>query len=170
MILHTLAGNHFPNLLMILTLVCYSGSVFALPIVNSPGTSQDQIFDNTIEQIQAEGLRQALSINKELSLQVSAIARQSKQTRAMLDERYKKQIAELKRAIETSNETGLANHLSQIEETTRAIQALHMQKWQSLKALLTVKQQARYLLYQDALQRELQRRAIKGLQPGASDK
>ncbi|MCU7852844.1 MAG: hypothetical protein KZQ80_11570 [Candidatus Thiodiazotropha sp. (ex Monitilora ramsayi)] len=154
---------------MIMTLVCYNESIFARPILNSPGTSQDESFDYTIEQIQAEGLRQALSINKELSLQVSAIARQRKQRRAMLDERYKKQIADLKRAIETSDETGLANHLSQIEETTRAIQALHIQKWQSLKALLTVKQQARYLLYQDALQRELQRRAIKGLQPGTND-
>lgn len=160
--------NPLCHFMAVLILSLNGGAVVALPITGSSETGQSQNLEMTLDQIQAEGLRRALSVDRELSLKVTVISRQNKLRRAALDEAYKKQIVELKGIIETADKQTLAAKLGEIEATVSDIQALHQQKWQQLKALLTEKQLARYLLYQDALQRELQRRAISGMakEPG----
>jgi len=165
---NTLTRHLFPSVATIAIVCGVCTCAFALPIEPSLDPTQQQNLINTIEQLQAEGLKRALVINAKLSTKVTAIIDTNKQRRAELENTYKEQMAELKRVIDKASSKEIAVLVSRLEQTIKELHALHMQKWKALKALLTDKQQARYLLYQDALQRELQRRAIEGLDRSAT--
>lgn len=144
---HDCNKNSFTRLFTATVFSLVWGTVEAVPILETPESGHNQNVELRIEKIQAEGLR-----------------------RAALDKIYNKQISELRGIIDTADEQALSAKVEQIEETVHELQTLHTHKWQQLKALLTKKQLARYLLYQDALQRELKRRAVNGMAKDAIQK
>ncbi len=158
----------FPAAATIVIVYSVCSSAFATSIEPSFEPIQKQNLINRIELLQTDGLKRALAIDAKLSAKMVAIINANKQRRAVLDNTYKEQMAELKRVIDNAGSNEIATLVSRLEQTTNELQTLYIQKWKALKALLTDKQQARYLLYQDALQRELQRRTIKGLNRSAT--
>ncbi|MCU7933173.1 MAG: hypothetical protein KZQ90_20455 [Candidatus Thiodiazotropha sp. (ex Codakia rugifera)] len=153
--------------LMLLGGVC--SNALSVPIGTTSHAIEHQSLSDRIDQYQIDGLNRALAMDSQLSIKVMAIINKNKQQRAMLEDTYKKQMAELKKAINTATSLEIATIITGLEQTINEMQALYMQKWKALKVLLTDKQQARYLLYQDALQRELQRRAIEGLERSTAE-
>ncbi|MCU7841754.1 MAG: hypothetical protein KZQ82_09780 [Candidatus Thiodiazotropha sp. (ex Lucinoma annulata)] len=145
-------------------------NALSVPIGNTSPAIEHQSLSDTIDQYQIDGLNRALAMDSQLSTKVMAIINNNKQQRAMLQETYKKQMTELKKVINTATSLEIATLITDLEQTIKEMQTLYMKKWNALKVLLTEKQQARYLLYQDALQRELQRRAIEGLERGTSER
>ncbi len=160
---NTQTKHLFPAVASIIILCGVCINALALPVELLPDSTQQQMPINALEQLQVEGLKRALAINAKLSTKMALIIKTNKQRRAVLENTYQEQMAELNKIIDKASSKEIAVHVSQLEQTSKELQALYMQKWKALKPLLTDKQQARYLIYQDALQRELQRRVIEGL-------
>ncbi len=86
----------------------------------------------------------------------------------MLESDYRTALVELEAIVNDASPRQLAKSVQSVEAAMDALRKLSAEKWHAIRMLLTVKQQARYLIYQAALQRTLKRRLVEGLANGAA--
>lgn len=158
-IIKELRNNRFK-----IRMICFIVIVLICPVSNLQGSMVKQTGGNELNAVQSGDLRVLMGINEEQTLKMETIIRNFYERRSSLNNTLNHQIDELKSIIDKADEKMLKSHISRIDATIKALQELNFQKWETLKKLLSEKQQARYLIYQNAMQKALRKRAATGFQ------
>jgi Spy/CpxP family protein refolding chaperone len=102
-------------------------------------------------------LMEALSLDEEMSLKLFPVIKKYEQRSEELWNSKRGDMDALRAALEADDEAGIEKALNRVEETRSALHELKEAKSQELKDILTVKQQAQYMLFEKSFRREIKK-------------
>jgi Spy/CpxP family protein refolding chaperone len=106
-------------------------------------------------------LIKALDLDEKTAIRFFPILNKYDKKRAEINHKIREDIRELKEALKEKSEAQIKDILKRLQQNRKALQELNDEKNAELKNVLTVEQQAKYMLFQYKFPKEL-RKKISG--------
>ncbi|MEK6692139.1 MAG: hypothetical protein AABY44_01780 [Nitrospirota bacterium] len=110
-----------------------------------------------IETLRMWRLTEALNLDEKTSTQVFPLVGKYDKKRAEIEQSLRGSMKELRKSLKEKREGNLKSILDKIEENHKALQRIKEEEWAELKNVLTVEQQARFVIFQQEFEREIRK-------------
>jgi len=159
---NTMKKHIFPVVLLMLTLlpVSFAGAQPPGPPDGPPGRpgpgGQDRIRER-IKTMRMWKLTQALDLDQGTSAKLFPILNKYDEQRRGTEQELRNDMRKLRTMVDSGDESGLSGLLRKLEKNHRTMQEIKDAEWNELKGVLTVKQQAKFLIFQLEFERDMRR-------------
>lgn len=147
--------------LMIFSLGLSAGAAFGQPPgmapPEPPSREQMQKTRERIRTLRMWKLTEALSLDEGTASKLFPILGKYEKKREETENKLRQDMRALREALQEEDEAGLRAIIGRLEEHHKALQRLKDEERGELKEILSVKQQARYILFQMDFNREIRR-------------
>jgi hypothetical protein len=122
-----------------------------------PSGARKEKIRKRIETMKMWKLTQALDLDEKLASRLFPLLHEYDRKREGVEREIRKDIASLKAVIETHDESGMKEIIASLEKKHDALQRLGDEERSSLREILTVEQQAKYLIFKMEFKREIRK-------------
>jgi hypothetical protein len=122
-----------------------------------PTKEQMEKVRSRIETLRMWKLTKALDLDEKTSAQLFPLLNKYDKKRADLERTLRDNIRELRESLSGKREGQVRSILEKLEQNHKAMQGIKDAEWDELKGILTVEQQARFILFQLEFEREIRR-------------
>ncbi len=146
------------GLLLTAGLIFFAGAGFcAAPVEEDtpPSVQQMQKVRERIESLRMWKLIRALDLNESLSARLFPVLNSYDKKRQELEISLRDGMKELKEALKSGRDDKLSGIIEKLEQNHKALQKLKDEEIAELKKILTVQQQAKYIIFNHEFQREI---------------
>lgn len=150
----------FKILLLIILLLGLAANSMAEPAEDfdkPPSKEQMEKIRKRIETLRMWRLTEALNLDEKSSAQVFPILNRYDKKRYELEESLREGMRDMRESLRDKKEERLKKILNKLEENHRALQNLKQEEWAELKKMLTVEQQARFIIFLTEFEREVRK-------------
>ncbi|MBI5198410.1 MAG: hypothetical protein HZA09_00075 [Nitrospirae bacterium] len=150
----------FKIFLVVLLVAGFSTVSLAEPqedIERPPSKEQMEKVRKRIETLKMWKLTQALELDEKTSAQVFPLLSKYDKKRGEIEQSLRGSMRELRESLREKREGNLKNILDKLEENHKALQRIKEEEWSELKKILTLEQQARFILFQQEFEREIRK-------------
>ncbi len=120
-----------------------------------PSKEQMEKLRQRIESIKIWKLTKALDLDEESAAVLFPLLNKYDKKRGEVQHKVKENIRDLKENLKNHNEQGLNTILGNIERYHRELQEIKDEEWDELKKVLSVENQAKFILFQMNFEREI---------------
>ncbi len=110
-----------------------------------------------IETLKMWRLTDALNLDEKTSSQIFPLISKYDKKRIEAEQSLRNGMKELREFLKEKREGNLKGILDKIEENHKALQRIKEEEWAELKKILTVEQQARFIIFQQEFEREIRK-------------
>jgi len=96
-------------------------------------------------------LTDALNMDEKTSTQIFPLLSKYERKRAEVELSLRSSMKELRESLKEKREGNLKNILDKLEENRKTLQRIKEEEWAEIKKILTIEQQARFILFQQEL-------------------
>ncbi|MBI5633607.1 MAG: hypothetical protein HZA15_09035 [Nitrospirae bacterium] len=146
------------GLLVFVFLTAWSAAAIAEPFDDRdrpPSKEQMEKVRKKIETMRMWKLTSALDLNEKISAQVFPVLNSYDRKRAEAEAAVRDGMRELREAVKEKNEAKMKAALGRVEQNHAALQRTNDEERAELRKILSVEQQAKYVLFQQEFNREL---------------
>jgi len=150
----------------------FSVTAFAEPgRFNEEGPAKERLekIRKKIEALRIWKLAEALDLDEETSSKLFPVLKKYDRRRAKAQRELRQGMKELKLALKAGKEESLTDIIDRLEQSHKALQRINDEERQALKRILTVKQQAQYILFQQRFKREIRKIIAEARRGGRRD-
>lgn len=122
-----------------------------------PTKEQMEKVRSRIETLRMWKLTKALDLDEKTSAQLFPLLNKYDKKRSELERTLRDNIRELRESLSGKREGQVKSILERLEQNHKAMQGIKDAEWDELKGILTVEQQARFILFQLEFEREIRR-------------
>lgn len=122
-----------------------------------PSKEQFEKIRKRIETLKMWKLTQALDLDEKTSSQLFPLLSKYDRKRVEIEKSLRRGIKELRESLKERHEGNLKNILDRLEEDHNALQKIKEEEWTELKKILTIEQQAKYVIFQQEFEREIRK-------------
>ncbi|MCI0468896.1 MAG: hypothetical protein L0Y62_02390 [Nitrospirae bacterium] len=122
-----------------------------------PSMEQMEKVRRRIETVKMWRLTSALDLDEKTSSRIIPILTTYDKKRSEIQHSLMENMRELRDAVKGRQDTRLRGLLERTEQNHRALERAKEDEWSELKKILTVEQQARYLIFQQEFNRDIKR-------------
>lgn len=143
---------------VLLLLIMAMGSTEALALRDDPGPPGRRNMENVRERvgtIRMWKMTKALDLDTKTSAELFPIMNRYDKKRAGLELSLREDMRDLRAAVRDGRPGSLRALIDRIEQNHQALQRLNDEEWQESKRVLTVEQQAKYLLFRQEFERDM---------------
>ena len=149
------------KILLLLFIMCgFTAQGFAEPpgYLDEPPTKQqrDRV-RKRIETLKMWKLTKALDLDEAASARLFPILNKYDKRKAEIHQNLRKGMREMRRSLKENKTGELKNTLAMLEDNHRALQNINDEEWAEMKKVLTVEQQARFILFRQEFDSEVHR-------------
>ncbi|MBI5846565.1 MAG: hypothetical protein HZB31_01175 [Nitrospirae bacterium] len=165
------------GLLVFVFLTAWSAAAIAEPFDDRdrpPSKEQMEKVRKKIETMRMWKLTSALDLNEKISAQVFPVLNSCDRKRAEAETGVREGMRELRAAVKEKNEAKMKAALDRLEQNHTALQRTNDEERAELRNILSLEQQAKYVLFQQEFNREIRElideaRERRGDGPGSRD-
>lgn len=150
----------FKILLLIILLLGLAANSVAEPAEDfdrPPSKEQMEKIRKRIETLRMWRLTEALNLDEKASAQIFPILNRFDKKRYELENFLREGMRDLRESLRNKKEDQIKKILNKLEENHRALQSLKQEEWAELKKMLTVEQQARFIIFLTEFEREVRK-------------
>lgn len=150
----------FKILLTLFLVIGFNQSSLAEPpedFDRPPPKGQMEKVRKRIETLKMWKLTQALDLDEKTSAKLFPLLSKYDKKRAEIERAMRDDMKELRESLKERREGNLKNILDKLEQNHKAIQMINDEERAELKKILTIEQQARFILFQQEFDREIRR-------------
>lgn len=147
-------------LLLLFLVVSFSTDVLAEPpedFERPPSKKQMEKVRKRIETLKMWKLTQALDLDEKTSAQLFPLLSKYEKKRAEIERAMRDDMRELRETLKERREGNLKNILDRLEQNHKAAQSIKDEERVELKKILTIEQQARFIIFQQEFDREIRK-------------
>lgn len=122
-----------------------------------PSKEQRERVRKRIETLKMWKLTKALDLDEKTSAQLFPLLNKYDRRRVEIEEALRSGMNELKESLREKREASLKNILEKLEENHRAMQRINDEERGELKKILTIEQQARFIVFHQEFEQEIKR-------------
>lgn len=126
-------------------------------IKGPPSKEQRERLRKRIETLRIWKLTKALDLDEKTAARLFPLMNRHDRERAEVEREIKESMKNLRKALRVENEGKLSGLLEKLRNSHKALQGLNDEEREDLEKILTVKQQARYIIFQQEFNREIRR-------------
>lgn len=149
------------KIILLVFIVCgFTAQGFAEPpgyLDRPPTKEQRDKVRKRIETLKMWKLTQALDVDETTSAKLFPLLNRYDKRKAEIHQNIRQGMREMKRSLKENRTEGLKNTLAMIEENHRALQSINDEEWQEMKKILTVEQQAKFIIFRQEFDREVRK-------------
>jgi len=153
--------KHVATILLFLFVMCgFTAQGFAETQEYSdkpPTKQQRERVRKRIETLKMWKLTGALDLDEATSEKVFPILNKYDKRKAEIHQNLREGTRSLKQSLSENRTEGLQNILADLEENHKALQSINNEEWAEMKKVLTIEQQARFILFRQEFDREVHR-------------
>lgn len=150
----------FKILLSIILLLGLAANSMAEPAEDfdrPPSKEQIEKIRKRMETLRMWRLTEALNLDEKASAQIFPILNRFDKKRYELEDSLREGMRDLRESLRNKKEDQIKKILNKLEQDHRALQSLKQDEWVELKKMLTVEQQARFIIFLTEFEREVRR-------------
>jgi Spy/CpxP family protein refolding chaperone len=149
------------KILLILFIMCgFTAQGLAEPpgYLDEPPTKQqrDRV-RKRIETLKMWKLTKALDIDETTSAKLFPLLNRYDKRKAEIHQNIRKGMREMRSSLKENRTEGLKNTLAMLEENHKALQSINDEEWAEMKKVLTVEQQAKFILFKQEFDRDVRK-------------
>ncbi len=147
-------------LLSIILLAGFAVTGLAQPpedIDRPPSKEQMEKIRKRIETLRMWRLTEALNLDEKTSAQVFPILNRFDKKRYELEESLREGMRDLRESLRNKKEDQLKKILNKLEDNHKALQSLKQEEWAEMKKVLTIEQQAKFIVFLTEFEREVRK-------------
>lgn len=110
-----------------------------------------------IETLKMWKLTEALDIDETTSAKLFPLLNRYDKRKAEIHHNIRESMREMKRSLRENRTNGLEKTLAMLEENHRALQSINDEEWAEMKKILTIEQQAKFILFRKEFDREVRK-------------
>ena len=122
-----------------------------------PTKEQKEKVRQRIETLRMWKLTKDLDLDEKTSAQLFPLLNRYDKKRAEMEQAMQQSIKELRESLREKREGQLRDILERLEQSHKSMQGLRDAEWEELKKILTLEQQARYVIFLQEFDREMRR-------------
>lgn len=122
-----------------------------------PSKEQMEKIRKRMETLRMWRLTEALNLDEKTSAQVFPILNRYDKKRYELEDSLREGMRDLRESLRNKKEEQLKKILNKLEENHKALQNLKQEEWAELKKVLTVEQQAKFIIFLTEFEREVRK-------------
>jgi len=122
-----------------------------------PTKEQKEKVRKRIETLRMWKLTKDLDLDEKTSAQLFPLLNRYDKKRAEIEHAMQESIKELKESLREEREGQLRGILDRVEQNHKVMQSLRDAEWEDMKKILTIEQQARYVIFLQEFDREIRR-------------
>ena len=152
--------NIFKILLLVFIMCGFTAQGLAEPpdyLDRQPTKEQRDKVRKRIETLKMWKLTQALDIDETTSARLFPLLNRYDKRKSEIHQNIRQGMREMKKSLKENRTEGLQNTLAMIEENHRTLQSINDEEWQEMKQILTVKQQAKFIIFRQEFDREVRK-------------
>lgn len=153
--------RHILKFFLVLILVAgfgiYSSAEPPEDIERPPSKEQMEKVRKRIETLRMWRLTDVLNLDEKTSTQVFPLLSKYDRKRTEVEQSLRSSMKELRESLKEKREGSLKNILDKLEENHKAHQRIKEEEWAELKKILTIEQQAKFILFQQEFEREIRK-------------
>lgn len=153
--------RHIVRILFVILMVfAFCTDAKAVPpedIDRPPSKGQFEKVRKRIETLRMWKLTQALDLDEKTSSQLFPVLSKYDKKRAEIEKSMREGMKELREAVKEKREGNLKSILDRLEQNHSAMQTLNDEERAELKKILTIEQQAKYVIFQQEFDREIRK-------------
>jgi len=149
------------KILLILFIMCgFTAQGLAEPpgyLDKPPTKEQRDRVRKRIQTLKMWKLTKALDIDETTSAKLFPILNRYDKRKAEIHQNIRKGMMEMRRSLKENRTKGLQNTLAMLEENHKALQNINDEEWAEMKKVLTVEQQAKFILFKQEFDRDVRK-------------
>ena len=122
-----------------------------------PTREQKERVRQRIETLRMWKLTKDLDLDEKTSAQLFPLLNRYDKKRADLENAMQESIKELRESLREKREGQLRGILDRVEQNHKSMQSLRDAEWEEMKKILTIEQQAKYVIFLQEFDREMRR-------------
>lgn len=145
------------SIILLLGLAANSAAEPAEDFDRPPSKEQMEKIRKRVETLKMWRLTEALNLDEKTSALVFPILNRFDKKRYELEESLREGMRDLRESLRDKKEERLKKILNKLEDNHRTLQNLKQDEWAELKKVLTVEQQARFIIFLTEFEREVRK-------------
>jgi Spy/CpxP family protein refolding chaperone len=126
-------------------------------IEKQPSKEQMEKVRKRIETLKMWRLSDALDLDEKTSTSLFPLLSKYDRKRAEIEQSLRGSMKDLRESLREKREGNLKNILDKLEENHKALQRIKEEEWSEIKKILTLEQQARFVIFQQEFEREIRK-------------
>lgn len=126
-------------------------------IEKQPSKEQMEKVRKRIETLKMWRLSDALDLDEKTSTSLFPLLSRYDRKRAEIEQSLRGSMKDLRESLREKREGNLKNILDKLEENHKALQRIKEEEWSEIKKILTLEQQARFVIFQQEFEREIRK-------------
>ncbi len=122
-----------------------------------PSKEQMEKIRKRVETLKMWRLTEALNLDEKTSAQVFPILNRFDKKRYELEESLREGMRELRESLRNKKEDQLKKIVNKLEQDHKALQSLKQEEWAEMKKVLTIEQQAKFIIFLTEFEREVRK-------------
>jgi Spy/CpxP family protein refolding chaperone len=122
-----------------------------------PTREQREKVRKRIETLKMWKLTKALDLDEKTSAQLFPLINKYDKKRAEIEFNIRDGTRELRRYLKENNKESLKNVIDRLEQNRRVLQSINEEEWAELKKVLTIEQQANFILFRQEFDKEIRK-------------
>lgn len=122
-----------------------------------PSKEQMEKIRKRMETLRMWRLTEALNLDEKGSAQIFPILNRFDKKRYELEDSLREGMRDMRESLKDKKEERLKKTLNKLEENHKALQNLKQEEWEEMKKMLTVEQQARFIIFLTEFEREVRK-------------
>lgn len=122
-----------------------------------PTKEQMEKVRNRIETLRMWKLTKALDLDEKTSAQLFPLLNRYDKKRAETENAMRDNMRELRESLRNKRDAQLKSVLERVEQNHRSMQSIKDAEWEELKGILTIAQQAKFIIFQQEFDREIRK-------------
>ena len=149
------------KILLLLFIMCgFTAQGLAEPpgyLDEPPTKEQRAMVRKRIETLKMWKLTKALDIDETTSAKLFPLLNRYDKRKAEIHQNIRKGMMEMRMSLKENRTEGLQNTLAMLEENHKALQSINDEEWAEMKKVLTVEQQAKFILFKQEFDRDVRK-------------
>ena len=149
------------KILLVLFIMCgFTAQGLAEPpgyLDGPPTKEQRDRVRKRIETLKMWKLTKALDIDETTSAKLFPILNRYDKRKAEIHQNIRKGMMGMRKSLEEKRTEGLQQTLAMLEKNHKALQSINDEEWAEMKKVLTVEQQAKFILFKQEFDREVRK-------------
>jgi len=151
--------KHILKILLLFMLLGFATNSMAEPpdLERPPTREQMEKVRERIETLRMWKLTKALDLDEKTSAQIFPLLNKYDRKRLAIEQALRDEMRDLKESLRERREGRLKGILERLEQNHREMQRINDEEWAELKRILTVEQQARFIIFRQEFDREIRK-------------
>ncbi len=153
--------KHVLKILLVLSIVCvFTAQGLAEPqeyLDQPPTKGQRERVRQRIETLKMWKLTKALDIDEATSAKIFPLLNRYDKRKAEIHNNIREGTEELRTSLQENKTDELKDILAKLEENHKVLQSINDEEWAEMKKVLTIEQQAKFVLFRQEFDREVRK-------------